>query len=74
MLSAKSDPAVPALERLLAPGLRLDTLGDHGFLVVATVRAPFLESLLGEPPRPASAFLVEGVPYRWKRGVREPAA
>lgn len=36
-----------------------------------SVRAPFLNGLLPSHPIPASAFLVEDIDYRWKRGVRE---
>lgn len=36
------------------------------------VRVPFLERLVGASARPAAAFLVEHVDYRWERGVREP--
>ena len=47
----------------------------HPRLVPAEVRrATFFQTrgLAAETPRPASAFLVENVPYRWERGVVEP--
>ena len=35
-------------------------------------RAPFVETLAEEMPRLASAFMVEDISYRWKKGVVEP--
>jgi hypothetical protein len=46
----------------------------HPRLVPVEVgRATFFQTRgLGEAPPPASAFLVENVPYRWARGIVEP--
>jgi hypothetical protein len=46
----------------------------HPRLVPVNVeRATFFQTRgLGEAPSPASAFLVENVPYRWARGIVEP--
>ena len=47
----------------------------HPRLVPVEVRqAAFFRTrgLTAETPRPASAFLVEHVPYRWNRGIVEP--
>ena len=41
---------------------------------VVTAAVPFLETLTGNAARPAAAFLVEDVDYRWSRGVRERSA
>jgi hypothetical protein len=41
-------------------------------VALVDVRVPVLERLVGAPARPAAAFLVEHVDYRWERGVREP--
>jgi hypothetical protein len=41
-------------------------------VALVDARVPFLDKLVGAPVRPAAAFLVEHVDYRWGRGVREP--
>lgn len=40
-------------------------------VAVDEATVPFLERLLGAPPAPAAAFLVEDVDYRWRAGIRE---
>lgn len=40
-------------------------------VAIEHAEVPFFSRELGIQPAPASAFLVEDVDYRWKRGVRE---